>query len=221
MNFEATPWQRFLIIWMAFAETMDEREPTFADAPIEKKERDAIPKNLVAVKVSGRSKQLLLQEDAWQFVIENLGLPLPATAKAGVLLQRILKKLGGFVGSNGGSLQDFIGEVGPARPRAPRAAPKKRAPQKKPPQVAPTADEIRKLCLSLGGGQTGKRVRLADLRPQVRASRDALDDLLKSMQQQGRLVLFKMDNPAEITPADESAALIIAGNPRHLVYLEA
>ena len=45
--------------------------------------------------------------------------------------------------------------------------------------------------------------------------------MLLEMQVAGRLVLYKLDNPTEITREDEQAALFIAGQPRHLVYLEA
>jgi hypothetical protein len=55
----------------------------------------------------------------------------------------------------------------------------------------------------------------------VGAPRAQLDAALTSMQRTGQLVLFRIENPAELTAADESAALYIAGNPRHLVYLEA
>jgi hypothetical protein len=40
------------------------------------------------------------------------------------------------------------------------------------------------------------------------------------MQRSGRIVLYKLDNPAEISAEDEAAALFIAGEPRHIVYLE-
>jgi len=222
MKFEASPQQRFLILSMAFAETLDEREPTFSDAPIKKSDRDKIPGNLVGFKAArGQAKHLVLQDDAWEFVIENLGLALPDTKKAAQLLQRVFSKLRRSVGADSQALRHFIGDVGPARPRLPKPPAKKRASPKKPKALPATEDGVRQACLSLSGGQTGKRIRLADLRAKVAGERGTLDSLLKSMQQAGRLVLFKMDNPAEITPADESAALIIAGNPRHLVYLEA
>jgi hypothetical protein len=83
-----------------------------------------------------------------------------------------------------------------------------------------TAEQIRDACLELTGGKLRERIRLAELRRKLPANRESLDRGLFAMQASGTLVLFRMDNPAEITEDDESAALFIAGNPRHLVYLE-
>jgi len=89
------------------------------------------------------------------------------------------------------------------------------------PPKAPVEDQVRKVCLDLAHGIPKQRVRLTDLRTRIPVPREQLDAALTAMQRAGRLVLFKIENPAELTPADESAALYIAGNPRHLVYLEA
>jgi len=44
---------------------------------------------------------------------------------------------------------------------------------------------------------------------------------LLAMQTAGQVVLYKLDNNAEISADDERAALYIEGQPRHVVYLEA
>ena len=81
-------------------------------------------------------------------------------------------------------------------------------------------ERIRSACLDIAGG-VGKRVLLRDLRRRLGdVRREALDHALLELQERERIVLYRLDNPAELTPADEQAALLIAGNPRHVVYLE-
>jgi hypothetical protein len=86
---------------------------------------------------------------------------------------------------------------------------------------APEEKQIRAACLALANGQIKKRVRLSELRRTLSTNRETLDSMLVAMQTKGRLVLYRMDNSAEVTRDDEQAALFIAGEPRHLVYLEA
>src|SRR5262249_12267482 len=82
-------------------------------------------------------------------------------------------------------------------------------------------EKIHDVILRLGGGRIGQRVRIADLRDAFPGlDRTAIDAALKSMQATGQLVLMRLENPVEITPRDEAAVLMIAGNPRHIVYLQ-
>jgi hypothetical protein len=90
--------------------------------------------------------------------------------------------------------------------------------------LRPLAKVQRRVCdavLGLGGGRSKQRVRLAELRlrlPEV--SRPELDAVLLLLQSERQLVLYRLDNPAELRPADHEAALLVGGNPRHLVYME-
>ncbi len=220
MKLEADPWQRFLVYSMLFGQTVDEREPKQGDSLLNKK--TALRNELVKwgiIRVEQRSRHvgkrrvkaghLVLEERAWDFAIENLGKALPKTPLSASLLEKVLARLGASIASGSYSLAEFVrGDAAVDGVTEVDAAP-------------PTEEEVRAACLSLGGGTTGKRIRLAALRDKVPARRESLDSLLQAMQQAGQLVLFKLDNPAEITPEDEQAALVISGYPRHLVYLEA
>ncbi len=79
---------------------------------------------------------------------------------------------------------------------------------------------ITKAYLDLTGGEYSTRVLLADLRPKLGLTREDFDSTLKSMQQQGKVVLMGLDNMMERTKRASDAALDIAGNPRHLVYFQ-
>ncbi len=215
MRFEADPWQRFFVYWMMFGETPEQREPMKSKTPIKSA---ALRQQLVAenvLRVESRRTQrergpattaqhYVLTDRAWDFAVQNLGKPLPTTKLAASVLQKVLARVQKSTERGLFSFAELATDA--ISPPAP------------PP---PTEQEVREACLSIGGGHVGKRIRLAALREKLPARREALDSVLQAMQQAGRLVLFKMDNPAEITAEDEQAALLISGNPRHLVYLEA
>jgi hypothetical protein len=75
--------------------------------------------------------------------------------------------------------------------------------------LAATADRMP------GGG-----IRLAEARRVLEGwSREEVDATLRGLQREGRLVLYPFDDPALIGPADEAARLMIAGCPRHYMFL--
>jgi hypothetical protein len=68
-----------------------------------------------------------------------------------------------------------------------------------------------------GGGFN--RLMLTDFRKRAsRLGRTKQDAELKRLQTEGKIVLMRNDNPFELTAADNAAALMIAGNPRHFFY---
>jgi hypothetical protein len=87
-------------------------------------------------------------------------------------------------------------------------------------ETEPLPRRLLAVSLALGGGP-GHRVRLSDLRHALSdVSRGDVDRTLLDLQRQEKLVLYRIDDPTDIRPEDERAALMVAGNPRHIVYLE-
>jgi hypothetical protein len=81
------------------------------------------------------------------------------------------------------------------------------------------ANRVERCGYALGNNRWKERVRLSALRailPGV--TRRELDRVLLEMQRADRLVLYRLDNPRELTPADKAAAMDVGGYPRHLVY---
>lgn len=95
-------------------------------------------------------------------------------------------------------------------------------PAKKPTNSHRTPSErIRLAALELAGGQPRTRVRLRDLRARLDdVPRAQLDRELMELQRKGSLVLYRIDDPTDVTKDDELAALQVAGFPRHILYLE-
>ncbi|HKU39281.1 MAG TPA: hypothetical protein VJR89_14065 [Polyangiales bacterium] len=80
---------------------------------------------------------------------------------------------------------------------------------------------IRATCLDIAHGSTRTRVRLRELRARLPdVPKDKLDRELVELQNAGSLVLYRIDDPTDIQPEDERAALHVAGAPRHILYLE-
>jgi hypothetical protein len=66
---------------------------------------------------------------------------------------------------------------------------------------------------------SGRRILITDLRaalPEI--DRATFDAALKALMFSGQAELMRKDNNPEVTRADERDAVMIAGNPRHLVY---
>jgi len=198
-----TPQQTFLVLSMFFGTTPEEREPMQSKVSAPPKERDAlVDAGILRKEKRSRVQHLVLEDEASDFVIKHFGAALPKTPSAAKLLTRVLARLGEFLHTHGHSLDDFMGSQAPKAP-------------------TDTIQAIREAYLDLSHGQKHQRIRLADLRRQVAIPADVLDRTLLAMQQDGQVVLYKLDNAAEISPEDARAALHIANEPRHIVYLEA
>jgi len=198
-----TPHQTFLVLSMYFGTTAKEREPAFREGPL-KSLKPALRNELVDQKVLRTEKRdrksfVALGDEAEEFVMQNLGAPLPKTPAAGAVLAHVLGRVRELLQTQGCSLAEFAG-----------------AKLEQLPEQA-----IREAYLGLTHGEKRRRIRLADLRRKVAVPHEVLNDTLLAMQNAGQVVLYKLDNTAEISADDEQAALYIADQPRHIVYLEA
>ena len=82
-------------------------------------------------------------------------------------------------------------------------------------------DRVTKAYLSLSGGQTNARVRIADLRRLLASiPGPKLDQTLLGMASSGKASLYRLDNPTEIHAEDRDAVLHTpSGEERHIIYL--
>jgi hypothetical protein len=224
MKWSPSPQQTFLVLSMLFAENEEERNPRLSSPAVRACKKPSTWHQLknqgwVRDEKRGRSTFLSLGDDAWDFLAENLGSPLPASSRAAELLERVLRRTRAFLATHDHSLADFVDAR--VRERSSGTAESAALAGANVSDGQSDEETVRNACLELAQHQTRRRVRLKDVRARVGASRDSLDRTLLSMQRSGRIVLYKLDNPAEISAEDEAAALFIAGEPRHIVYLEA
>ncbi|MDX1605012.1 MAG: hypothetical protein R3202_02400 [Candidatus Competibacterales bacterium] len=141
----------------------------------------------------------------WAWIAAHMEAPLPPPSKGErQVLQALLAQLGAFLQARDLPLAEFL---------APGSA-----------DPGPQADLEQRLleaCLELGDGRRDVRVRLADLRERLAdVERATLDRELFRLQRERRLVLYPLDDPLEITRADQAAAIDIGGvGKRHILYL--
>lgn len=236
MKNDLTPRQRLAVFSMVFARTADEREPLVSKTLLDGKQWKGL-EGMGLVELTKRPKRqgrfVTLTDAGWDWASSHLVGPLgisravaPRVAKTKKkpapppkpigpvpVLESVLERLALFLERSGESLASFAQGV-QACPPAPDSS------VLEPPATRALPDRIRSACLDLAGG-IGKRVLLRDLRMRLGdVRREVLDHALLELQERERIVLYRLDNPADLTPADEQAALLIAGNPRHIVYLE-
>ncbi len=224
MSFSPDPLQVLLLWKMIFMKY----EPTFSDMKpkLSPQRRDAL-QDAGLIKYEKRQKksktkmtsvtQVVLTDKAWDWAVQNLDAKISDTStQSGPVLQSLLFHLKTFTQQKNISLYEFLhpqsddGEVEtPPRPTG---------------QLTPDdiASRIRSTYFQFTGNQTHIRMRLAQLRNTLsEIPRDALDETLRQLKRTEKIFLYPFDDPKEITPQDEEAALTEAGRINHVLLFEA
>lgn len=236
MRYQPNPRQALCIFGMLFGRTEEEREPMQSKVKPELKPKDRRPlveAGLLEAQKRGSATHLVPTDAAWAWAGAHLDAELLQSKHATHVLHNVLGLLRTFLDQRELTLADLALAGAPSAERvngagalaASTASPGNeaavRAGAGSEGAVEPLPERIRQALWELAGGRTKARVRLAALRERLEGvSRRELDALLLQMQDAGRLVLYPLDNPVELTAADRGAALLVGKNPRHLVYLE-
>lgn len=157
-----------------------------------------------------RSTYISLSEKGWEWAANHLDAKVSErSTAAGPILQEILARLKSHLQSQDYSLADFIS--GHCQSQSSHQG-----------YGEDLHERVRAAYFLVTGGRANVRARLADLREQLAdVTRKELDESLLAMERQGIVILYPLDNPQEIHPQDEQAALANAvGTPRHIVYME-
>ena len=81
---------------------------------------------------------------------------------------------------------------------------------------------VKRAYLDASGGRWDVRVRMADIRKKlVDIPPTSLDAILRKMQLDQKLVLYPLDEPSEISPEDDAAAVVAGGRKNHILYMTA
>jgi hypothetical protein len=80
---------------------------------------------------------------------------------------------------------------------------------------------IREAYFAVTSGRANTRALLREIRQQLmNVDRAVLDEALKRMQREDSISLYPLDNKAEISDADRSAAIYFGSEPRHLLWIQ-
>jgi hypothetical protein len=160
---------------------------------------------LIELEKRGRSTHVVLTDQTWQWAANNFDVSLCQSSFAISILEQLLQTVGAYLKGNRIPLAEFLA------PRSQMAAEQ---------LVAPLEQRIRTAYLTASGGVYNVRVRLAQLRrslPDVAPQH--IDQVLGDLELAEKLVLMPLDDPQEIGPDDEQAAVTVGGQPRHILYL--
>lgn len=176
----------------------------------DKRRRDGlVAEGLITLEKRGRAKHMVLTDSVYAGAQALLQSELSSKGARKDLAYHALARISGYLEAADVAIADFIcPESEAAEPEAPSASPD--------PRAAVHAGYLR-----LSEGRTGVRIRIADLRRATAAlSREDVDAALLDMLRDKQAHLLPLDDPEERTADDEAHALDIAGEPRHLVYME-
>jgi len=212
MNFQPSPKQ-VLVLWNLLFTGEEPMISKLQPALTPKERRPLEAAGLIEIERRGRANHVRLTEKGWAWAAGHLEAEISQSKFAVKALQGLLGRLKTYLERQNLSLAEFLSpedesmEVTAARPLLPD----------------PPA-RIRSAYLQASGGRSNVRVRLKDLRPLLPdLPRPLLDRELLRLQREnpGRLVLWSLDDPQEITAEDQAAAVDLAGIKRHIIYMEA
>ncbi|MDR2612466.1 MAG: hypothetical protein LBG06_06445 [Deltaproteobacteria bacterium] len=136
----------------------------------------------------------------------------PASRKCAPIMARLL----GILGSNMHDRDIAIGEI-----LCP--SPGQKPPPRPHPPATPTADAFYRMLTDLHASRQlpGGGLRIAAIRKAMPGiTREETDRLLLDLQRQERVVLYSFASNELITQEDRDAAVIVAREPRHVMYLK-
>ncbi len=215
MNYQPTTAEHRLL-WMLVANPHGEFESVLKPTN-PKQTREALARaKLIEVEKRvkpSRSKRkvqstyLRLTDAGWAWCNQDMSWHKPR-GKAEQLLNTLLQRLKVLFERQvaASSLADFINSSAPATSTLP---------------ATPTlGDRIRAACLELGGGREAVRIRIADLRQRLAdVPSDDLTEGLRELSRRRELTLYPLDDPRQIAPDDEAAAVHSStGVPQHILY---
>jgi hypothetical protein len=155
-----------------------------------------------------RAIWLEVTDKGWAWAAEHLGDELSARSTAGtVVLRDWLTRLQAFMRATDTPLAAIVAPRPAAKPETGAPAPSLR-------------ERIRAAYLEVTAGQFNKRALLSALRARLPdIDRPTLDGALRELHGEEGTTLMTLDNPREITAAEKSAALSLAGEPMHLLWI--
>jgi hypothetical protein len=206
MNFQTSPKQALALWNLLF--TGDEPSISNLKPALTAGERRQLEEaGLIELEKRGRARHIMLTDEAWAWAADHLDGEISVSKYAAPALRGVLTALKTHLRQQGLTLAEFVAPEEPADDQVPDPGLSRR---------------VREAYLKASAGQSNVRVRLCDLRRELPdVSRDRLDRHLVDMQAQAcGLVLWPLDDPLDLTTEDQEAALEIAGEKRHILYLE-
>jgi hypothetical protein len=209
MSFQPTPKQA-LVMWSLL---ITGGEPAVSKVRPELRpaqRKPLIDFGLIELVKRGRSTHIVLTDKAWDWAAGHFEVELSKSEFAAPTLEELLKKLGNYLKHHKIPLVEFLVCKNTTIEHLERGAT----------VLSDLEAKIREAYLKASGGGYNIRVRLSQLRQLVDGLPQAeVDKVLIQMGLAGKITLMHLDDPQEIRPEDEQAAVNIGGQKSHIVYM--
>lgn len=176
-----------------------------------------------------RSIFITLEDRGWAWLADHMDSAIWKSKSAAEVLQGLLKQLGGYLDRKQMALGElFVASESETRPLQDAlvtdSGSASNSTTKGQPVAmgSPASDQIASAYARLSSNTSHARVRLAALRQELsHLTREEVDRSLRDMAKAGTIVLNRLDNPVEISDADEAAMIRTSlGDPRHIMHME-
>ncbi|MFZ4658992.1 MAG: hypothetical protein ACOYNY_18410 [Caldilineaceae bacterium] len=225
MNYQLSAKQAF-VLWQLLLHgddvALSKLDPSLT--PAERK--PLLDAGLIDLAPRGRSKHVVLTDKAWLWAVEQGEIAIyPSKKHAPRLLQTLLNKVQGYLQTNAIPLTEFLTAQPIARGVEHTDTRNNQtvtsATVNSFTDFAAMATAIRTAYRQITGGKVNLRVRLSELHKGLPlVPKTLLDATLRQMQLNGELVLMPLDDPKGVYAEDQVAAVNIAGEFHHIVYLK-
>lgn len=224
MSFTPTSAQMLFMLRLVFGPS----EPKLADTRPPLKQADLKSTleahGLIRLEKRDGSNHVVLTEQGWTWVQEHLDEPIQMEGSTpGLVLADLLPRLKAFLAAKGSSLGELLLLSTPAYPQEPPMPPEPPAPPDAAPLPPTEGTDLERFLGALRQLDAGERrfVPLAELRDALPyLDRPSFDAVALALQHQGRIALFRIDEPWRRSASDEAAAIDVAGNHYHSAYLK-
>ena len=177
-----------------------------------------IEKGLIKLEKRGSANHLVLEDKAWYWMTEHLQAEdfkieiNPRFTTAIPIFETLLMRLGQYMGTNDIPLADFLASTTSSS----------ETPNENKTSNTSLEEKIREAYASVTQNSADYRARLAKIHQYLEdISPQSINDTLRSMQQAGEVSLRSMEDPQEIGPEDEQAAIDLGdGDKRYFVYFK-
>jgi hypothetical protein len=220
MSFTPTSTQMLFMLRLVFGPS----EPKLADTRPQLKQAELKStleaEGLIRIEKRDGSNHVLLTEQGWTWVQDHLDVPISMEGSTpGLVLADLLPRLKGFLAAKGSTLGELLLLSAPPSP-APADPAAGGLGNEHPGAPEIDLDRFLSALRTLDDGER-RIVPLAELRRALPdLARPSFDAAALALQHQGRIALFRIDEPWRRSESDEAAAIDVAGNHYHSAYLK-
>ncbi|VEN74861.1 conserved hypothetical protein [Candidatus Desulfarcum epimagneticum] len=226
MDFTPSPIQTLALWRLLFSDDPAPMQSRLKPRLTPAQRKELADAGLICLSKRGRAFYVELTEKAWAWAEKNLDAPFSRTVNAAAPFACLLSALKRHMAAENIPLTEILRpkENGEKHKKAETSrnavSPGRGIRRGKDHEKDQGKKRIKAACLEASGGRLNVRIRLARLREIADdIPPRTLEAIIRDMQLDGTAVLYPLDDPSEITPEDEAAAVLVMGRKNHILYM--